>query len=98
MYHSITNAKLTEIGTIRKSKNWSNIYLKFELGLDKYFWFEIAEHNLLLENYRQINDFSENGICKVGMIMTLDYEIKQSQNKSTKLIIKSYQITSDENL
>lgn len=95
MFQIIRNAELIEIGSVRKSLNWSNVYLKFKIETGKFYWFEISAHNLSVENANLITDFTENIVCKIGMVMTLSYEIKQSENKSTKLIIKSYQITNN---
>ena len=93
MLKTINNAKLIEIGSVRKSLNWSSMYLKFRVENGRDFWFEISGNNSSPENINLINDFSENIVCKTGMVMTLNFQIKQSENKSTKLYIRSYHIT-----
>lgn len=93
MFETIRNAKLMEVGSLRRSIHYSSIYIKFKIENDKCFWFEISVNNSIPENLVLLHDFSEKTVCKIGMKMTLNYEIKQSRNKSTKLYIRSYKIT-----
>ena len=93
MFETIRNAKLIEVGNIRSSLYWSSIYLKFKIENGKDFWFEISVNNSSPDNMTLIHDFSDNIVCKIGMTMTLNYEIKQSINKSRKLYIRNYLIT-----
>jgi hypothetical protein len=84
---TINNAILLEIGEIKVSKFWTNIYLKFrsEDGLER--WYYYSEHIDKAPRLKQILDFLKPNICKVGMTMTVNYKIVQSKNKSTKLSI-----------
>jgi hypothetical protein len=89
MIQKIIKAKLIEIGQIKKSVNWTNIYLKFRDNNGKELWFYYSEHVSKPQRLKQIRDFEDEKVCKVGMNMDVSYEIKQSENKSTTLNIKS---------
>lgn len=82
----IPDAKLLDIGKIKTSKYWTNIYLLFEVD-GKEIWFYYSEHIDKPERLKQISDFLDPKVCRVGMLMSIQYKLKQSNNKSFKFQI-----------
>lgn len=82
----IDNAELIEIGLIKKSKAWTNVYLKFKHNNEE-LWLYYSEHDNKPQRLKQI-PLIEKGEIKVGTIMNITYEIYQSRNRSTTLRIK----------
>lgn len=85
----LIKAVLVEIGQIKETFNWTNVYLKFRDSNGKELWYYYSEHVSKPARLKQIPDFKNEAICRVGMQMDIDYEIKQAPNKSTLLNIKS---------
>lgn len=79
-------AEVIEIGDVKISNFWTNLYIKFRLQDGQELWFYYSEHNNKPPRICQIKDFV-SGIVKVGTKMTLNYKITQSENKSNKLAI-----------
>lgn len=80
--------ELLDIGEVRVSTNWKNLDLKFKTP-DGDLWFQYSEHVDKPQRYQQIMDFFKPQITRIGMTMTVTFEIVQSKNRSTKLRIKS---------
>lgn len=80
------NAELIDVGEVKISNFWTNIYLKFKLQDGQELWFYYSEHNNKPSRLCQIKDFV-SGTIKIGNKMTLNYKIVQSENKSNKLAI-----------
>lgn len=83
------NVELLEIGEIKLSKSWTNLYFKFKLETGEELWFYYSEHIDKPHRLKQIKDFVYPAKYPVGTIMTVNYKIIQSPNKSTKLSIVS---------
>lgn len=81
-------AKFIELGSLNSSKFWNNLYVKFEID-GKEIWLYYSEHTHKPYMYQQIQNFFRTDGYKVGDTMDVLYEIKQSANKSTKLLIKN---------
>lgn len=86
-YITEEKAVLLEIGELRQSEKWSNIYLKFRTEKGEELWFQYSEHIDKPRSLKQIPDFLNSRTCQVGMTMSVTYKIVQSPNKSTKLRI-----------
>jgi hypothetical protein len=82
-------AELIEIGGLKLSENWSNIYLKFKFKNGKELWLYYSEHKDKPQRLKQIADFVEPIKFSIGSTMTVNYELVQSPNKSNKLAIRS---------
>lgn len=83
------NAKLLEVGEVKLSKVWTNIYLKFLLETGQEHWLYYSEHIDKPNRLKDIQKFIYPEIYRIGDTMTIHYKIVQSPNKSTKLAILS---------
>jgi hypothetical protein len=81
------NAKLLEIGEVKLSKSWTNLYLKFKFESGEERWLYYSEHIDKPIPLKQIEDFVFPQKYKIGDTMTVNYKLVQSPNKSTKLAI-----------
>ena len=81
------NAELIDVGEIRLSKSWTNLFLKFcfENGDER--WLYYSEHVEKPIRLKQIEDFITPAKYKIGDTFTVNYKVVQSPNKSTKLAI-----------
>lgn len=83
---SENNAELIDVGEIKISTSWTNLYLKFKFESGNELWLYYSEHAKKPLRLCQIKKFL-NGIYKVGDRFTVNYKIIQSNNKSNKLSI-----------
>lgn len=81
------NAELIEVGEVKLSTNWTNLFLKFRFENGEERWLYYSEHINKPIRLKQIEDFVFPAKYKPGMLMTVNYKIVQSPNKSTKLSI-----------
>ena len=81
------NAELIDVGEIRLSKSWTNLFLKFRFENGEERWLYYSEHVDKPIRLKQIEDFVEPRKYKVGDTFTVNYKVVQSPNKSTKLAI-----------
>lgn len=81
------NAELIEIGEVKLSKSWTNLFLKFRFENGNKRWLYYSEHVDKPIRLKQIEDFVYPQKYKVGDKFTVNYKIVQSPNKSTKLSI-----------
>lgn len=81
------NAELLEIGEIKTSKLWTNLFLKFRFENGEERWLYYSEHINKPERLKQIMDLADSNKYAVGDTVTVSYKIVQSPNKSTKLSI-----------
>jgi hypothetical protein len=85
--HTAIKAELIEIGEVKLSKNWTNLYLKFRFDNGEERWLYYSEHVDKPHRLKQINDFVYPELYPIGSTMDVNYKIVQSPNKSTKLAI-----------
>jgi len=81
------NAELIEVGEVKLSTNWTNIFLKFRFENGEERWLYYSEHVDKPIRLKQIQDFVYPAKIKIGSTMTVNYKLVQSPNKSTKLSI-----------
>lgn len=81
------NAELIEVGNVKLSTSWTNLYLKFRFENGKERWLYYSEHVDKPIRLKQIQGFVYPEIYKIGSKMTVNYRVVQSPNKSTKLSI-----------
>jgi len=81
------NAELIEIGNVKLSIYWTNLYLKFRFQNGEERWLYYSEHIEKPERLKQIKYFIFPERYPIGSKMTVNYKIVQSFNKSTKLSI-----------
>lgn len=83
---TINKAELVKIGDLKESEYWKNIYLQFKLPTGELRWFYYSEHKDKPYRLQQIRRLFDKTII-IGMLMTVNFKIVQSPNKSTKLQI-----------
>lgn len=81
------NAELIEVGEVKLSKSWTNLFLKFRFENGEERWLYYSEHIDKPIRLKQIQDFVAPEKYKIGDTMTVNYKVVQSPNKSTKLAI-----------
>jgi hypothetical protein len=81
------NAELLEVGEVKLSKSWTNLYMKFRFENGDERWLYYSEHKDKPIPLKQIEDFVYPEKYKPGTKMTVNYKVTQSPNKSTKLAI-----------
>lgn len=81
------NTELLEIGEVKLSANWTNLFLKFRFESGEERWLYYSEHVNKPIRLKQIEDFVYPEKYPVGTMFTVNYKIVQSPNKSTKLAI-----------
>lgn len=81
------NAELLEVGKVKLSKSWTNLFLKFRFKNGDERWLYYSEHVDKPIRLKQIEDFVHPQKYKVGDTFTINYKVVQSPNKSTKLAI-----------
>ena len=81
------NAELIEIGQVKISTSWTNIFLKFRFESGEEQWLYYSEHVDKPNRLKQIRLFVYPEIYPICTKMTVNYKIVQSPNKSTKLSI-----------
>ena len=78
-------AEFLEIGQMKESTVWKNIYLKFKVD-GQPLWFYLSEHVDKPPRFRIIPRLGKTYL--IGDTMDLSYVITQAENKSTKLKLK----------
>lgn len=84
-----TNAKLLEVGEIKLSRFWTNLFLKFKFSNGEEKWLYYSEHVDKPVRLKQIYKFAYPQTIKIGDVMDVNYKIVQCPNKSTKLSISN---------
>jgi hypothetical protein len=85
-YRTENNAEILEIGEIKISESWTNLFIKFRFEDSKEVWLYYSEHNDKPERLKQIKKFV-SGQYKVGDKVTVNYKLVQKNNKSCQLLI-----------
>lgn len=81
------NAELIEVGEVKIGASWTNIFLKFRFENGDERWLYYSEHADKPQRLKQIQGFVYPETYKIGDLMTVNYKLVQSPNKSTKLSI-----------